>query len=72
MKKDKLPKTLQENLKRWRKEIDGCGITLSEFCRLYDIPRITIYTLRNPTMETLDRIEDAVVDMKSKYLKSNA
>lgn len=65
MKKEKLNKTLHENFVRWRKDIADCGLSLSEFCRMYDIPRRTIYTMRNPTFTTLEKIENAVVEMKN-------
>jgi len=67
MKKEKLNKTLHQNFVRWRNDIKECGLSLSEFCRIYDIPRRTIYTMRNPTFATLYKIENAIVEMNNQH-----
>lgn len=63
-------KILHQNFMRWRKDIEECGLSINQFCETYDINRKTVYnTIKNPTVKTLEEIENAIVKMKKQHKK---
>lgn len=63
-------KILHQNFRRWKQDISDCGLTIVQFCKDYGISRRNVYnTIKNPTIKTLEEIENAIVEMKKQHKK---
>jgi len=61
-----LTKLLNGIVGDYKERVAALNISQSEFCRRAGIHENTLYTLKNPRIDTLQRIEKALCEMEGK------